>query len=53
WRELDSGPSGQVAATAVHADDGTWEGPSHVNLLLRTGTQASVHHNMFISSGCQ
>lgn len=38
---------------AARADVETRAGPTHVSLLLRTGTQASVHHNMFISSGCQ
>lgn len=38
---------------AAHADVETRARPTHVSLLLRTETQASVHHNMFISSSCQ
>lgn len=38
---------------AARSDVGTRARPTHVSLLLRTGTQASVHHNMFISTSCQ
>lgn len=60
WRELDSRPSGRVADAARCCLCWRWDrGRAHPRQsvlpvpLLRTGTQASVHHNMFISSGCQ